>query len=110
MDKTPFQPEMSDDALNQLLAQASIISAPTGAEDRLLRMLGPAPVARHLQPRWALRAALPLAASLALGIYLGAGGYGDVFFSAPTTVSQDDEQLFTTGFEEAVTAAEDGVT
>ncbi len=110
MDRSTFQPEMSDETLDHLLAQASVISVPKGAEDRLLKIIALAPVAARPQPRWALRAALPLAASLALGIYLGAGGYGDSFFSTTATASQTDEQLFTTGFEEAVTAAEDGVT
>jgi hypothetical protein len=38
MDKTTYQREMSDDALDHLLAQATLVNAPVGAVDRRWRL------------------------------------------------------------------------
>jgi hypothetical protein len=103
-------PEMTDGDLNWLLSQASAISVPHGAEERALHAAVQMKVA-SVPPRWALRFALPLAASLVLGIYLGAGGYGENYLTTSTsTASTEDATLFSTGFEEAVATAEENLT
>lgn len=93
-------PEAESDAraIDRLLARASVPPLPDGAMDRLMAKLdaeAPAaspkvvlfrPAARP-EPRRVLRyaAALPLAASLALGIYLGAQGTLDTIL--PTAIT-----------------------
>lgn len=82
---------MTDKELDTLLAHASRPELPAGARQRLLDRVGaegmPAasnvipfrrpvqtPAAAPVRSRLGWLASLPLAASLALGIYLGAGG------------------------------------
>ena len=81
-------------ALDWLLAMASAPAVPDGALARLMDLLGDEPGARIIPFRPTTRrpagyfryaAALPLAASLALGIYLGAQGSLDFILPAPLT-------------------------
>ena len=88
-------------AVDQLLNLASQPEVPDGAMARLLDNLPDAPSAAVLafrprplaRPAFVRYAALPLAASLAVGIYLGAQGDLDVVFPTAITgtVAQGDE-------------------
>ncbi len=107
-------------AVDELLARATQPELPEGARQRLAERLaaaaGPARVYRRDEGRdggsWSLswRAGLPLAASLALGIYLGAGGTLDSILpsaitgTAVTADSGDDPGDFS-GISDAETDA-----
>lgn len=81
--------------IERVLGQASQPALPPGAEARLmarimnepqeLTVVAFAPRPRVRPPVWRLAAAIPLAASLALGIYLGAEGRMD--FMLPTAIT-----------------------
>ena len=62
---------------------------------------------KYLTVKWL--AALPLAASLACGIYLGSAGYGSAFGIADTDVVASIDASAPTGLEEAEAAAEEDV-
>lgn len=90
------QPDLMTDAeLDTLLAHASAPPLPPGARERLLARVSAEPVARPVtakvvplrpparpQSRVGWLAGLPLAASLALGIYLGNAGGLDAYLPA----------------------------
>jgi hypothetical protein len=94
-------------ALDRLLAQAAKPVPPAGAEARLamkIQGMRAAPPRRHLP--WA--AALPLAASLALGIYLGAIGETDSWLPVgDIAVNEDEASSDLTGIGEAEALAEE---
>ncbi len=81
--------------LRAVLAQASQPQLPAGAADRLMariaaepqagRVIAFAPRAKAQRPFWRYAAAVPLAASLALGVWLGANGRMD--FMMPNAVT-----------------------
>ncbi len=83
-------------AIDAMLSLATVPEAPDGAMTRLMDRIGTEPQAARViafQPRvrrpsvMRYAAALPLAASLALGIYLGAQGFLD--FMLPTALTGD---------------------
>lgn len=97
-DAAPPEAEAEARAIDRVLALASAPELPAGAMDRLMAKLGdPAPAAApnivllrpaaRPRPSGFLRyaAALPLAASLALGFYLGAQGSLDTVL--PTAIT-----------------------
>ena len=88
----------SDDReIDAVLARASVPAMPEGAMDRLMarivaepqqqeaKIIAFAPRPRTGQGFWRYAAAVPLAASLALGVWLGANGKMD--FMMPSTVT-----------------------
>jgi hypothetical protein len=106
-------------AIDIVLEAATNPELPAGAEERLLarlegedrvvalasRKAAPGPV-----PRWT--AALPLAASLALGIYLGAMGALDAFLPETVTgelAAGDEENADLSGVSEAESYVEGDV-
>ncbi len=98
---------MSEAELDVLLREATNPTIPLGAEARLMKRLSLSGAVHEVPTKknavWL--SALPLAASLILGVYLGAYGYGDSVFN---TTSSDNE--IATGIEEAELAAEEGLT
>ncbi len=94
----PAAAEADARAIDRVLAQASMPELPVGAMDRLMAKLddaAPAPESNVVLfrpavqgPRrriWRYAAALPLAASLALGLYLGSRGTLDTLL--PTAIT-----------------------
>ena len=87
--------EMTDRDIAAVLARASGPQLPDGAMDRLMARIAATPQDAKViaftprqRPRsafWRLAAAVPLAASLALGVWLGANGKMD--FLMPTAVT-----------------------
>lgn len=86
----------SDDReVDAVLARASAPGLPAGAMDRLMERIAAepqdgnvirfAPRSRAARPFWRYAAAVPLAASLALGLWLGANGKMD--FMMPSAVT-----------------------
>jgi len=86
----------SDDReIDAVLARAATPALPGGAVDRLMARIAAEPQERRIvqfgprppakRPFWRLAAAVPLAASLALGIWLGANGKMD--FMMPNAVT-----------------------
>ena len=81
--------------IRAVLARASVPPLPAGAMDRLMariaaepqdqKVVAFAPRPRVSRPFWRYAAAVPLAASLALGIWLGANGRMD--FMMPSAVT-----------------------
>ncbi len=109
---------MSDQELDRLLALASKPAPPRGAEDRLMAKINPENVVafrlkqKKAQSAISWIAALPLAASLAFGIWLGAAGIGTDILPESLggdAVAAADVDVFT-GIEEAETLAEDNQT
>ena len=84
-----------DGAVKAVLAHASVPELPAGAMDRLMERIATEPQDAKViaftprqRPRsafWRLAAAVPLAASLALGVWLGANGKMD--FMMPSAVT-----------------------
>lgn len=119
MNQTP-QP-MNDGDIDRLLALATVPDVPPGAMERLMARIEPEaagnvilfrPAARTRSVVLRYAAALPLAASLALGIYLGAKGSLD--FALPAAVtgsvgSADDPVPDFSGLSEAEQYAEDNL-
>ena len=108
--------------VDRLLELASVPAIPDGAVARLLERIAEPPTAELVQflprsvPRTSMfryAAAFPLAASLALGIYLGAKGTMDFMLPAAITsevTSIDDVIDDLGGVGEAEAYAEDGFT
>lgn len=101
---------MSDGELDALLAHASVPPVPLGARQRLLDRIA-AEVAQSAVPairpgpqraRLHWLAGLPLAASLALGFYLGNGGGLDAYLPAAAY-----DMLAGSGAEGALSGIED---
>lgn len=109
---------MSDHELDRLLALASKPALPPGAEERLMAKLIPENVVtfrskpKKAQSAIAWIAALPLAASLAFGIWLGAAGIGtDILpesLGGDAVAAADVDVI--SGIDEAETLAEDNQT
>ena len=108
-----------DAALEKLLKRATDPAVPEGAEARLmlaLQSVGQQSNVVPLQPRpkiqnWAI--GLPLAAALALGIYLGSKDTFDAYLPEAFTdgVSVDmSDSMPTTGLDDAESYAEGDVT
>lgn len=107
-----------DDGIDRVLALATVPELPPGAIERLMARIEPGNVVQF-QPRLKTRsvifryaAALPLAASLALGIYLGAKGTLDFALPAAVTgeiASNDDTPDDFSGVSEAEQYAEDNL-
>ncbi len=105
--------------LDRVLAAATNPELPAGAMQRLLARLEEDDrvvtlASRKAQPGPVLRwtAALPLAASLALGIYLGAMGALDAFLPETVTgelAAGDEENADLSGVSEAEAYAEEDV-
>ena len=108
--------------LRRVLALATTPEPPAGAADRLMARLAPVDMAPEVVPfrprtvarrSWfAYAAALPLAASLALGIYLGAMGKLDMLL--PSAITGDlamsfDPDADLTGVGEAEAYAEEHI-
>ncbi len=96
-------PELPAGAMERLLARLD-------DEDRVVAMPSPRPSPRPMLP-WS--AALPLAASLALGVYLGAMGSLDDFLPDSVTgevAVSDDENADLSGVTDAEAYAEEDVT
>ena len=84
-----------DHGIEAALAHASRPVLPEGAMDRLMARIAAEPQAakvvafaprpRAVRPVWRYMTALPLAASLALGVWLGANGKMDVFMPSVVT-------------------------
>jgi hypothetical protein len=109
---------MSDHELDRLLALASKPAPPHGAEDRLMAKINSEnvvafkPKSKKAQSTISWIAALPLAASLAFGIWLGAAGIGTGILPESLggdSVAAADVDVFS-GIEEAETLAEDNQT
>lgn len=95
-------------AIDRLLAQASAPEVPPGAEHRLMmKARGRSPVPGRAVPRWTV--AVPLAASLLLGIYLGADGSAESWLPPLETAVVDDGDSDLSGVGEAETYAEENV-
>lgn len=103
------RPDFSDQELDQLLSMASRPKPVNGAMDRIVRQaqndnvvtLAP----RRISP-WL--SALPLAASLACGIYLGAVSSASDYLPLPNSaVATADEDDGSIGIEDVVTLAEE---
>ena len=107
-----------DAALVKLLKRATDPSVPEGAEARLmlaLQSVGQQSNVVPLQPRpkiqnWAI--GLPLAAALALGIYLGSKDTFDAYLPDAITDGMADvsDSVPTTGLDDAESYAEGDVT
>ncbi len=104
---------MRDADLDRLLQSASQPPVPLGAEARLARRIAAVsavpvyPIAPASKRNYAWVAGVPLAASLALGIYLGTAGLGGSLLNSSTV---EEEDVYVTGFEEAELAAEEDLT
>lgn len=122
---------MSDHELDQLLAHASTPPVADGARGRLLQRIAaegrdepPSPASSNVislseararrskpapQPRLGWLAGLPLAASLALGIYLGAGGTFDGLLStsAYELIAGNTSDNILTGIEDVESFTEE---
>jgi hypothetical protein len=98
-----------DRELDRLLAAASSPVPPLGAEARLLRRIASTelekPAALSTAPRRTWLAGVPLAASLILGLYVGANGVGTDFLSGEDPDVASLEESF--GLEEVELAAEE---
>jgi hypothetical protein len=112
--------EMTDKDLDQLLQQATKPGLPAGFEQRMrAQIAAPDKAADIIQfrPRAVVIAprksswlvGVPLAASLLLGVVLGAQGTASTMFMDETETAFTSED-FTTGFEEAEEAAEEDAT
>jgi hypothetical protein len=109
---------MSDHELDRLLALASTPVLPPSAEERLMAKINPENVVAFIsKPKKAQSAiswiaALPLAASLAFGVWLGAAGIGTNIL--PESLGGDAvaaaEVDVISGIDEAETLAEDNQT
>ena len=110
-----FDKNQMDAALELLMKRASDPAIPAGAEARLMaavQLTGQQSNVVKFQPRpeiqrWAM--GLPLAASLALGIYLGSGDMFDAYFpdsiTGETAADLSDSTL-STGLDDAESYAE----
>lgn len=104
---------MNDAELDRLLHQATRPVVPLGAANRIASRVAQMELLQKPAQKSDLRwlAGLPLAASLALGIFLGTQGYGDDVLgatsSAALATTLDSE--FETGTEEAEQVAEEDV-
>lgn len=101
---------MSDDDLDQLLQTASEPPRPLGAEQRMMKRIaavGNAPASRlERTGRFAwLAGGFPLAASLALGLYLGAQGLSIDTIGQTDLAGYDDQDF--SGIGDAETVAEE---
>lgn len=106
------------DSIDRVLGLATVPELPPGAAQRLMARIEADKVVQF-QPRSPARrkifryaAALPLAASLALGIYLGARGTLDFALPAAVTgdvASNDDTPDDLSGVSEAEQYAEDNL-
>ncbi|MGH6854429.1 MAG: hypothetical protein ACREDX_08800 [Aestuariivirga sp.] len=88
--------------IDALLDLAAAPAFPADRENRIMARITGSAATRKSLPRWS--AALPLAASLALGIYLGAMGDLDPFLPAMVTgdvVSASDDDTDLSGVTEA---------
>lgn len=109
--------------IDRLLDLATRPALPPGAESRLMQhiaaspgrapvvVLRPAPLKLRRTLQWL--AALPLAASLALGVYLGAEGSLDAFLPSAITgslASAEDDAGDLTGLDDAEVYAEENLT
>jgi hypothetical protein len=109
--------EMGDDELNTLLSVATRPAAPQGFEQRLLARTT-APAANnviafpHRKKTNSWIVGLPLAASLALGIWLGAAGLSSnlTLIPASTLVSDNSDDGTSTGFDDITQFIEDSLT
>jgi hypothetical protein len=117
MTKNRVPQEMPDVALDRLLRVASDPAVPEGAEARLMARLRQAEIGSNVVAMPVRRkavdiswlTALPLAASLAAGIYLGASDIGAFYFpllDSSTQIGALDGGL-TTGVDEADNYAEE---
>jgi len=108
-----------DEALAKLLKRATDPAIPEGAEARLMaaiQAVEPQPSIVKFQPRprfqrWAV--GLPLAASLALGIYLGSKDTFDTYLPDSImggTLADTSESGLSTGLDEAESYAEGELT
>jgi len=107
-----------DAALEKLLQRATDPAVPAGAEARLMRAIqsvGEQVNVVPFQPRprmqsWTI--GLPLAAALALGIYLGSKDTFDAYFPDAITDGMADmsDSMPTTGLDDAESYAEGDVT
>jgi hypothetical protein len=109
---------MIDHELDRLIALASKPALPPGAEDRLMAKLNPENIVafgaktKKAQSTISWIAALPLAASLAFGIWLGAAGIGANILPESLggdAVAAADVDVIS-GIDEAETLAEDNQT
>jgi hypothetical protein len=102
--------DMTDNELDALLAEATVPDLPAGFADRLNRRLEAAPAANVIafpavKPRPVRRpwlSALPLAASLAFGLYLGAAGSlpESLASLAPAAIADTADALLGLGIED----------
>ena len=106
-----------DEELDRLLAMATMPVVPTGFEERLLaRVIKPvannilAFPQRKKPSAWIF--GLPLAASLAVGIWLGAAGLNSSSLPATTNtiISESGDDGSTTGFDDVTQFIEDSLT
>lgn len=114
-----FDENQMDTALDKLLKRATDPAIPEGAEARLIAAIQAAEQQSNvvkLQPRpriqrWAV--GLPLAASLALGIYLGANGTLDNYMPDSIigeTLADTSDSEPTSGLDDAESYAEGELT
>ena len=114
-----FDENQMDAALDSLLKRATDPAIPEGAEARLMaaiQVAGQQPNVVKFQPRpkfqrWAV--GLPLAASLALGIYLGAKGTFDNYMPDSIigeTLADTSDSEPTSGLDDAESYAEGDLT
>lgn len=91
----PHNNRSEDREIDAVLKHATVPGLPAGAMDRLLARIAEEPQAAKVialvpraaprRPVWRYAAAVPLAASLALGVWLGANGKMD--FMMPSAVT-----------------------
>jgi anti-sigma factor RsiW len=99
---------ITDQNLDRLLNAASHPDRPLGAEQRLMRRIALETPSQAVSPgrKLAWLSALPLAASLAFGFYLGQAGLGSPLFDTQVVASDDA----VTGFEELEDVASEDAT
>jgi hypothetical protein len=95
---------MSDKDLDRLLNAVNHPVRPLGAEQRLMGRIATESARAATNARktgaWPWMSALPLAASLVLGLYLGQSGYQPSWLDLQDTASLGDGSDLPTGFEE----------
>lgn len=119
---TKSQELMTDQELDGLLAHATAPPLPLGARERLLARMAEEPTAPAMpgnvvalrrpvpaRSRLGWLAGLPLAASLALGLYLGSGGTFDSYLPAAAydVLAGATAEDVTTGIEDMESFTED---
>ena len=106
---------MRDDELDKLLSNATVPAPANGFEQRLLARIAPQTLsnviafpARKKTNSWLI--GLPLAASLAIGLWLGSSGLDSSYLPSSTLISDNSEDPTSSGFDDVAAFLEDSLT